>query len=305
MTGAVLSAVALVTFAGVTAASLAWAAGDATPRLPRPRPATMPPAQTVDWASAAKTRFQDAMLTADGLARLPRPRPAQPGGLAMVAPEEAPPPPSLPRPAAPVDTESEADFNGCLDRLHALGVSFEIMQPIEGDGACGVAHPLNVTGLGPGVGIGPETVLNCAMTRALAEWVQDAVGPASARTFDVKLKGIRQDSAYVCRNRNNDPNAKLSEHARGNAIDIAAFEFAGRNDVGIGVNEAGSTEADFEAAVRAGACRYFTTVLGPGSNAAHATHFHLDLAERRGGYRLCELGGPSKIVRGPEKTTRE
>ena len=32
----------------------------------------------------------------------------------------------------------------------------------------------------------------------------------------------------------------------------------------------------------------FTTVLGPGSDDFHKTHIHLDLIERKGGYRMCQ-----------------
>jgi Extensin-like protein C-terminus len=35
-------------------------------------------------------------------------------------------------------------------------------------------------------------------------------------------------------------------------------------------------------------CARFTTVLGPGSDWYHEDHIHLDLAERRGGYRICQ-----------------
>ena len=283
------------------------------PRLPRPRPAIEPPAAVSEWAADAASHFaganapkpdQTATAAIEELAPLPRPRPKGPAAtLAMVAPEEqsAPPAPEL----APASGESDAEFTACIGELHALGVEFEVAEPIDDKAGCTVPHPLKVTGLGSGVAIGPETLLNCAMTRALAEWMRDVVVPAGARTLRVVPDSIRQDSAYVCRNRYNDPNAKISEHAHANAIDIAEIGFAGRDGIGIGRNAAGSPEADFEAAIRAGSCRYFTTVLGPGSNAAHATHFHFDLAERRGGYRLCELGEPSKMVRAPENTKRE
>jgi hypothetical protein len=38
------------------------------------------------------------------------------------------------------------------------------------------------------------------------------------------------------------------------------------------------------------ACGYFTTVLGPGANAAHANHYHLDLGVHgnSGNYRICD-----------------
>ena len=80
--------------------------------------------------------------------------------------------------------------------------------------------------------------------------------------------------------------------------------FAGRKPVEIGRTPEGSAEAKFEAEIRKGACDYFTTVLGPGSNAAHATHFHLDMQFRRGGYRLGELGAPTTVA-APAKTKRE
>ena len=32
----------------------------------------------------------------------------------------------------------------------------------------------------------------------------------------------------------------------------------------------------------------FSTVLGPGSDGYHENHIHVDLAERRGGYRMCQ-----------------
>ena len=106
-----------------------------------------------------------------------------------------------------------------------------------------------------------------------------------------------QDSGYVCRPRNNLEGAKLSEHAHANAIDIASFRFTKHDAASIG-QESDKAGEGFETAIRSAACRYFTTVLGPGSNAEHATHFHLDMAERRHGYRLCELGAPA-VARAP------
>ncbi|MBC7084727.1 MAG: extensin family protein, partial [Firmicutes bacterium] len=35
------------------------------------------------------------------------------------------------------------------------------------------------------------------------------------------------------------------------------------------------------------ACLYFTTVLSPGSDDAHKDHLHLDVIERKSGYRFC------------------
>ena len=43
----------------------------------------------------------------------------------------------------------------------------------------------------------------------------------------------------------------------------------------------------FQRTVSAAGCLFFTTVLDPESDAAHETHFHLDVLERKGGYRYC------------------
>ena len=43
-----------------------------------------------------------------------------------------------------------------------------------------------------------------------------------------------------------------------------------------------------EPLVRRGACSYFTRVLGPGADASHKDHMHLDVIARTSGYRLCQ-----------------
>ena len=199
----------------------------------------------------------------------------------------------------------EDDDPACPDRLRTLGVAFTEEPPIDPLGECTVAHPLSVTSLGSGVSIEPTAIMNCRSAEQLALWVKQALVPAAVREFGAAPTGILHGSTYVCRPRNNVAGAKISEHAHANAVDIAAVRFSERAAVAIGVNAAGSAEQKFEDEIRAEACHYFTTVLGPGSNAAHATHFHFDMAWRRGGYRLCELGAPTAVARARERRSRE
>ena len=49
-----------------------------------------------------------------------------------------------------------------------------------------------------------------------------------------------------------------------------------------------SVVRDFLDRIRKAACGPFKTVLGPGSDADHATHFHVDLAKRRNGGTFCQ-----------------
>ena len=131
--------------------------------------------------------------------------------------------------------------------------------------------------------------MNCATTEALAIWARDVLVPTAAKQLDAVPNRIVHGSAYVCRPRNNQAGARLSEHATGNAFDVSTIAFVDREPMNIG-KYASRAERGFEDTIRAGSCAYFTTVLGPGSNAAHAVHLHFDLAQRRGGYRLCDMG---------------
>ena len=52
--------------------------------------------------------------------------------------------------------------------------------------------------------------------------------------------------------------------------------------------QAEGANLEFLNAISASACGYFTTVLGPGSDAAHSDHLHLDLALRSiPEFRIC------------------
>jgi hypothetical protein len=52
---------------------------------------------------------------------------------------------------------------------------------------------------------------------------------------------------------------------------------------------------DLREGLRKTTCARFITVLGPGSDGYHEDHVHVDLAERRSGYRICQWD-----VRDPE-----
>jgi hypothetical protein len=95
---------------------------------------------------------------------------------------------------------------------------------------------------------------------------------------------------YACRPRNQQPGAELSVHAFGIALDIRGFELADGQQILIGPEDRPAPERVFLDALRTSACGYFTTVLGPGSDAHHADHLHVDLASHGSSdhYRICE-----------------
>lgn len=167
-----------------------------------------------------------------------------------------------------------------------MGVDFE-EHKAEHDQAigCSIPYPITLRTLGKSVTIAPATELNCAMAEASARFVADVIQSAAKAEFGADLKSIGQASAFVCRPRHNG--GKLSEHAFGNALDITSFTLSDGKKIEVGPAPP-EKEGKFLNAVRKAACGPFKTVLGPGSDADHSLHFHLDLEPRRHGGTFCQ-----------------
>jgi hypothetical protein len=176
------------------------------------------------------------------------------------------------------------DERACRSRLRDLGVAFKELPQLSDKAGCSVPWPIEVTNLGGGVDLAPAGAFNCAVVERSAKFMRDVILPSSQKLLGSPVKILRQASAYVCRPRNGT--SKLSEHAFGNALDIDSFVLADKRTLGVGRVDK-PQDARFMLEVRLAACGPYTTVLGPGSNADHATHFHFDLAKRRPGSTYC------------------
>jgi hypothetical protein len=200
------------------------------------------------------------------------------------------------------------------------GPAVAMVKAIDGPGMCGIDHPLRIAALGEpalmsyadeavpsqasfgsfgataraGVttrqaAVTPAATLACPMVAALDRFVSETVQPAASRWFSQPVVTIRQISAYSCRGMNDDPNAKISEHAFGNALDIAAFTLADGHTITVKNGWRGTpAEQGFLHDVEEGACAMFATVLAPGSNAYHEDHMHVDLMRRASGRLVCQ-----------------
>ena len=136
--------------------------------------------------------------------------------------------------------------------------------------------------------IAPAATLACPMVSALDSWMASSVQPAAQRWFGQPVAEIKQISAYSCRGMNGQRGAPISEHAFGNALDIAAFTLADGRKVTVKGGWRGAPEEQgFLRDVHASACQQFSTVLAPGSNIYHYDHIHVDLARRRSGRSVC------------------
>jgi hypothetical protein len=189
-----------------------------------------------------------------------------------------------------IEPESDADHAECTRELQSLGVVFRETPRIDDGNGCGIDKPIIVSQALPGITLKPEATLRCPTALALARWMKGSVIPTASVALPESgdITTINQASAYICRLRNGADTGKISEHARGNAIDIASFSFKKGEDVAVRSRREDSTlTGAFQRTVSAAGCLYFTTVLDPESDAAHETHFHLDVIERKGGFRYC------------------
>jgi len=216
-------------------------------------------------------------------------------------PRPRPPDLQSPQSPSPEDGKSEAAEEptrdeACLERLKAAGFAFEPSTQLAATNqACVIDTPVKLTAVavtsrpGTSVRLPEEPMLACRFAERLGHFLGDLAAPLMAGRLSVELKAVRTGPGYECRNRNRAATGHLSAHALGLAVDVAAFELANGKAVPIKPDEDARGEAAV-AAVRSAACGWFTTVLGPGSDAAHTDHMHLDIQTHGSSdrYRICQ-----------------
>jgi hypothetical protein len=134
----------------------------------------------------------------------------------------------------------------------------------------------------------PPATLACPLVSALERWVNEGVQPAALRWFGAQVAEIKQISAYSCRGMVGSGSSGISEHAFGNALDVAGFVLADGRKILVRDGWHGTPEEQgFLHDVQLYACEMFSTVLAPGYNAAHYDHIHVDLMRRSSGRHPC------------------
>ena len=217
---------------------------------------------------------------------LPPPRPA-----------EAPSHPA-PNALAPAEQTTRAPTidQACLDRLNTAGIEFEqVTLPPAVNPECAIATPVRLKAVKllprwrTSVRLPEEPTLSCQFGERFGHWLRDLVAPFIAGDLAVELKSVHTGPGYECRNRNRAETGKISAHASGLAVDIASFELASGETLPIKPKGDEHLRGTVDA-IRVAACGWFTTVLGPGSDAAHAEHLHVDILQHGSSdrYRICQ-----------------
>ncbi len=132
------------------------------------------------------------------------------------------------------------------------------------------------------VSYGGGVLLRCSAVASLILWERHVLQQEAERVLKKKVRSIRSLGTFSCRNVNHQKDARLSQHATANAIDIAAFTFEDGSTASVLKDWGKGENGEFLRAVHRGACRFFGGVLSPDYNAAHANHFHFDM-----GWKIC------------------
>ncbi|GLI24830.1 hypothetical protein XFLAVUS301_45040 [Xanthobacter flavus] len=277
-------------------------------RVPSLRAAPLPPRRPPELTeedSEAETEGQSAAQpegpvdigTADGFVRdparpPPRPQAASretapdaalaPGGPRGASPSAVPPIVAPSVPAGPMVMPA-----ACADLVAEGVIEASLETSLTPSPVCGTFIPVRLTAVrladGRMIPLKPAAISRCEMTVAAAAWMSEALAPAVAAAGGV-LSAIRIADSYNCRPRNRVAGAKMSEHGRGNAVDVGGFELG---DGRVWTVAKGGLPMALRASMKDSACTRFATVLGPGSDGYHEDHIHVDLAQRRNDFKLC------------------
>ena len=215
---------------------------------------------------------------------LPRPRPAE----APKAESDKAEPAAAEKAGEPARKDEPPPPSACrLALTEEIAVAPSIPD-IKGPGGCGGEDLVRLEAVvlpdKRKVPVKPAAILRCKMATALADWIRNDIAPIAAK-LGSQVSDLDNFDSFECRGRNRVAGAQLSEHGRANALDVRAFRLAN----GKSINLTDRTVArEVREAVLHSACARFSTVLGPGSDWYHEDHIHLDIAERRNNYRICQ-----------------
>jgi hypothetical protein len=191
--------------------------------------------------------------------------------------------------AAASHTEDVVQPSTCFQDMETAGVVARRAEGFIGDGECLIEDPVVLEAVDTRnglVSLPAHPILDCRFAAAFAAWLSEVVSPVAASLLGSPVDEVVTGPGHQGRNR---AGGRLSEHAIGNAVDVSGIRLVGGRRVGVETMvTARDADLEFLRAISASACGYFTTVLGPGSDAAHSDHLHLDLALRGiAEFRIC------------------
>lgn len=208
------------------------------------------------------------------------------GGTLAACSSAPPPAPLPPAPVAALDPDA-----ACLNDLAALGAVFQPVQSFSAsEQGCGIANAVKISA--SPAAWSQAGILTCSMARTLVRFEAEVIQPAAQAKFGQSVKRIHHAGTYDCRTRRTEKavgagasrGGRLSEHAKGLAIDVTGFELADGSLVSVKKDWRGAgIRSGFLQEVARASCSRFKVVLTPNHDRLHQDHLHLDI----GAYTLC------------------
>jgi hypothetical protein len=166
----------------------------------------------------------------------------------------------------------------CLAQLDQVHVKY--VKEAAPEGPCPVYDSVRVSVVG--VALSRPALMSCDLALKIEKFTREVVVPEAQAHFHQGVREIIHFGTYSCRGR---PGGEWSEHAKGNAIDVAGFRLADGTVISVKQDwNPSGPKRDFLRAVARGACGLFSMVLTPKTNSEHENHLHLDI----GAYRKCD-----------------
>lgn len=195
--------------------------------------------------------------------------------------DRSPLPPRKPTPVVPaVAAPATSGSMVCRDpRLTGRAVS-NIVGRIPG---CGIFEPVKLTSIA-GIRLTTPATLDCRTARTFANWLTGVADVEARRMLGARITKVWLMGTYSCRTRNNKPEARLSEHAVGRAVDVGGVWLGNGRKITVAQNWGKDSAGAFLRTIWKKACGPFRTVLGPNADRHHQDHLHFDTAYRKRNY---------------------
>lgn len=197
--------------------------------------------------------------------------------------------PRQPEPAAPLIVPQagpgmllwpnrDAIQSACLNDLAAIGAEFELIGQAEpGKDGCTLVNGVKL--IRTAVPLNRPVEVTCPLALRLLQFEREVMQPEALRLFGRALGTINHAGGFTCK-RMTGNGARVSEHGHGRAIDIWGLTLDDGTRLSVADHfRSRSREGEYLRQISRQACRYFSVVLGPNSDAAHAKHFHWDLGQ--------------------------
>lgn len=175
----------------------------------------------------------------------------------------------------------------CLDILQRApdgAISYTALEDYTPVAGCPLSNVVRISRTG--LTYNSSFTLACPLAVAWVMFERQQLQPLAEQHLGARVARVDHFGSFACRNIYNRDNARKSQHASANALDVAAFRTADGRRISVlddWDNSRDKTREDFLREVHSRACGYFGTVLGPDYNQPHENHFHLE----GGSFGIC------------------